>query len=259
MDYLFNSNILNLFNHLVNQQSKNKNIILDPMSCLVKLALLSFYDKGTKISIHQNRIMFNEPGILQGTYRFFNGDGKEDLHNLFNPLQKSIDWYWEKDNDEINFLFKNSINGLKSLKKSYGDNFMIQHVIDYYITILDKKKKNKLSKSIFDNNENNKNNKHTSKNKEIYDNNSKNMLENNDLNETENKVINEIHCFLKNLWSENEVKIIIQLFKEFVDKKGDENYSKEEVDNFLSTIHNITKTKEDKLFNFITNHSTILE
>lgn len=258
MDYLFNSNLLNLFNHLVNQQNKNKNIILDPMSCLVKLALLSFYDKGTKISIYQNRIMFNEPGILQGTYRFFNGDGKEDLHNLFNPLQKSIDWYWEKDNDEINFLFKNSINGLKSLKKSYGDNFMIQHVIDYYITILDKKKKNKLSKSIFDINNDNKNNQNDTC-RELFDDNKKNMDLNNNLANKQNKVINEIHCFLKNLWSENEVKIIIQLFKEFADKKGNENYSKEEVDNFLSTIHNITKTKEDKLFNFITNHSTILE
>lgn len=257
MDYLFNSNLLNIFNHIVNQQTKNKNIILDPMSCLVKLALLSFYDNGTKISIYQNRIMFNEPGLLQGTYRFFNGDGKEDLHNLFNPLQKSIDWYWEKDNNEINFLFENSINGLKSLKKSYRDNFMIQHLIDYYITILENKKKIKISKNIFElNNSNTDNLKNNSNNKKKTNQNA--SIKNED-NESESNVVNEIHCFLKNLWSENEIKIIIQLFREFVEKKSDDTYSKEEVDNFLSTIHNITKTKEDKLFNFITNHSTILD
>jgi adenosine deaminase len=54
---------------------KEKNTIIDPFSCLVKLALLKFMDQGTKISVHDNRIYFNSPNYIQGVIRFIYGDG----------------------------------------------------------------------------------------------------------------------------------------------------------------------------------------
>ena len=76
---------------------KDKNIIIDPISCLVKLSILSLYPKGTKISISNNGLSFNNSTIFQGSIRFIQGDCREDLHNIFKPIQKSIEWYWNTE------------------------------------------------------------------------------------------------------------------------------------------------------------------
>ena len=70
-----------------------KKQILDPLSCLCKLGMLAFYDKGTKISITNNIISFQEPGTTQWVKRTYYGDGKNDVSILYNPLLKAVEWY----------------------------------------------------------------------------------------------------------------------------------------------------------------------
>ena len=251
MEYFTQSNLKLLINKFMFYENTNKNIILDPLSCLIKLAILGYYESGTKISIYNNRILYNHPSILQGAFRFFNGDGKEDLHNLYNPLLKCLEWYWDENNEDIKFLFKNSIFGIKKLKESYKNNLMIQHLLNYFILILNSKDK-KINKNT--NNNIQKNSQRLQELGDIYD-----IKEINQENNKNNEINNEIHSFLKNLWNENEIKIIIQLFKEFIYKHKDKNNTKEEINNFLNTIKNIVKTKEDKLFKFIANFTTILK
>jgi hypothetical protein len=202
-------------------QEKENNIIVDPLSCLIKLSLLSFQNDGTKISIDKNALNFNEPNILQGTLRYYYGYGREDLHNLYNPIQKSLDWYWIKDNEEINFLFTLATNGLKRLKKSYSPNCTIHHTLDYYISLLQKKTKTK----------------------------------NNDEQ-------NKIHTFLKQLWTQRELIIVIELLKELREKKykvqTEKKTTHEDFDYLIESILTITSKKEVNLYNFINQHSTIL-
>ena len=47
----------NMFANFI-PENKNKNIILEPISCMVKLILLNYKEKGTKISISNNSIDF---------------------------------------------------------------------------------------------------------------------------------------------------------------------------------------------------------
>ena len=70
-----------------------KNMVLDPLTSIVRLAILSFKSKGTKISINNNKITFCEPNMWQGTLRLAFGDNREDLHNLYNPIVKATKWY----------------------------------------------------------------------------------------------------------------------------------------------------------------------
>jgi hypothetical protein len=115
---------------------KEKNIILDPFSCLVKLSLLKYLPEGTKISIYDNKVYFNEPSTMQGVIRFMYGDGREDLHNLFQPIRKCAKWFWNNNNAEIRYLFGNAVAGIKQLKNAYTSWATIQHTLDYYILIL---------------------------------------------------------------------------------------------------------------------------
>ena len=195
-------------------QEKENNIIIDPLSCLIKLSLLSFQEEGTKISIDKNALHFNEPNILQGTLRYYYGYGREDLHNLYNPIQKSLDWYWVKDNGDIEFLFNLAINGLKQLKNAYSPNCTIHHTIDYYISLLQKKTISQ-----------------------------------------KNDEQNKIHTFLKDLWTQRELYIVIELLRELREKKKVKN---QDLNYLIDSILIITNKKDRKLNTFIDEHSTIL-
>jgi len=207
---------------------KDKNIIIDPISCLVKLSILSLYPKGTKISISNNGLSFNNSTIFQGSIRFIQGDCREDLHNIFKPIQKSIEWYWntEEYGKTIEELFHMSELGLINLKNCYEANSTIQHSLDYYISYI----KNK---------ENNNTGIHTDNNTEydaIQSNEGKNVIQ--------EKTI--IYNYLKKMWSKREINIVIQLFQEYYEKD-----SQDEKENIINNINNMTTTKEKLLADFI--------
>jgi hypothetical protein len=202
---------------------KDKNIIIDPISCLVKLSILSLYPKGTKISISNNGLSFNNSTIFQGSIRFIQGDCREDLHNIFKPIQKSIEWYWntEEYGKTIEELFHMSELGLINLKNCYEANSTIQHSLDYYISYIKNKNYNK------DNLHN------------------KNEYKSNELNnEKQEKTI--IYNYLKKMWSKREINIVIQLFQEYYEKD-----SQDEKENIINNINNMTTTKEKLLADFI--------
>ena len=91
------------------QKKPEHNVIIDPFSCLVKLALLRFLDTGTKISINQNSLFFNSPTYIQGIVRFLYGDNREHLHNLYLPIQKCVEWYWNDSSPDMIYIFKNAV------------------------------------------------------------------------------------------------------------------------------------------------------
>lgn len=114
--------------------------ILEPLNCMIKLALLSFKQKNTKISICNNRIDYQTFNLFQGAMRWTNGDKRSDLHNLYEPIKKALKWY-NIYNKKINFIFSLSINGLKLLKQTYQDentnnSNLVCHSLAYYINII---------------------------------------------------------------------------------------------------------------------------
>jgi hypothetical protein len=115
---------------------KDHHIILDPFSCLVKLALLKHLPSGTKLSISDNKLLFSLPTYTQGISRAWYRDSREDLHNIYQPLLKCAHWYWNDSDQEMKFLFQNAVCGLISLKTAYMTWCTIQNTIDYYILVL---------------------------------------------------------------------------------------------------------------------------
>lgn len=153
-----------------------KNYILDPLTCIIRCAILSFKPIGTKLSIHNNKITFIDPNILQGAIRWTYGDKREDLHNIYKPIIKSTKWY-KSDNPDILNIFILSKKGLGKLKESYEENSIITHSLSLYINIID---------SFI---------------------NSKNIE---DINETDNKIYKE----LKLLWSNTQINIVNNILKQ---------------------------------------------
>ena len=134
---------------MVFQKKKERNVIIDPFSCLVKLSLIRYLDEGTKVSIYQNRLNFNTPSYVQGIVRFMYGDNREDLHNILLPIQKCVEWYYDEKNTDMIYMFNNAVLGLKFLKNSYSTYATIQHTLDYYIIILMQKNTKLINKMGF--------------------------------------------------------------------------------------------------------------
>lgn len=121
--------VFDIVNHYTT--SENKNIILEPMSCIFRMILLKYKLSGTKISIYNNSINYNEPNYLQGIIRSYNGDKREDLHNLYNPFLKSFEWYTVEDNI-YRYFYEKCRDGLNLLLQSYEKDSIIYHTLNHY-------------------------------------------------------------------------------------------------------------------------------
>jgi hypothetical protein len=187
-----------------NNKQQTKYFIIDPFTCMVRLAILSFKPKGTKISILDNMIKYNDPNILQGTIRWSQGDNRDDLHNLYRPITKAIEWYQLED-EKIKHIFGLSSKGIENLMFSYTGNSTVRHSLVYYKSIID---------------DNLKEEKETIVNKE------------------EN--FNKIYTELKSLWNKNEINIINDILSEMENKTDDE---KQSLINAIDSIINIKERR----------------
>ena len=79
-------NILSILSFNYNNNNMNRNLILEPFCCILRIILLNYKPIGTKISIQNNSIQYYDPSIYQGILRSIYGDNREDIHNLYSPI-----------------------------------------------------------------------------------------------------------------------------------------------------------------------------
>ena len=115
---------------------KDKNLILEPLCVIFRLAILKYKSPKTKLSIRDNSIIYQEDTYDQGFLRMIEGDTREDLHNLYHPILKSIEWY---SYDTYKFLYDECIIGLNILNSVYDRNSTIRHTISHYVSVIENK------------------------------------------------------------------------------------------------------------------------
>ena len=114
-------------------QKREKNLILEPLTVIFRLAILKYKPPNTKLSIKDNGIVYQGPTYDQGIIRMIEGDTREDLHNLYHPILKSIEWY---SYNEYKFLYDECITGLNILNSVYDRNSTIRHTISHYVSVI---------------------------------------------------------------------------------------------------------------------------
>lgn len=210
---------IDLLSYFFNKGDKKS--ILDPLTCIIRLAILAFKPIGTKISVYENRISYNDPCVLQGPVRWSYGDKRGDLHNLYNPIKKALLWY-DIENDEIKGIMKYTIHGLNNLKRSYDTNSIITHSLDHYITLLNNKKDNSEIKT---------------QNEDTY---------------------NIIYKNLKGLWSDREINIIFNILLE-MDKTKKSKEDRDKLNALIQAIDSILSMKETYVNRLLIDSTTILK
>uniref|UniRef100_A0A6C0E7V6 Uncharacterized protein n=1 Tax=viral metagenome TaxID=1070528 RepID=A0A6C0E7V6_9ZZZZ len=183
---------------------------LDPLSTLVKLAILSKKPEGTKLSLESNYINFTEPShwIVQGIIRTYQRDSYNDLRDLTKTLHKAVDWY--SNDPTIETIIKLAIQGLEMLKKTYGKTGKAD-AVQSYIDILNGIKKEDLSLA--------------------KDPNSEGTLD--DI---------KLHQILKEVWDKNDISIILGFFERIEKASSDE-----EINDSIKGIEVILKSNHKKI------------
>ena len=114
-------------------------ILLEPFTIFIKLAMISFKEKGTKISIHNNSIQIEDSNYLQGFWRHLNRTNREHISYLLKPIKRFIIMF-PPDNDKMNYIYLRCIKGLEILKESYVNKAStILNSLDLYICIIQKR------------------------------------------------------------------------------------------------------------------------
>jgi len=105
MEYLIPKvNVLSILSLNYNN-NMNRNLILEPFNCILRIILLNYKKEGTKISIQNNSIQYSDPSLYQGIIRSIYGDNRDDIHNLYAPILKAYEWYDTIDSKMNRYFF----------------------------------------------------------------------------------------------------------------------------------------------------------
>jgi len=143
--YLGHIGFKNIYDYFYGKKQREKlDYILEPFQAMTQLALLSFCPVGSKLTINDNILTIQQPGISQGIIRYFNDDNKEDLYYLMNVFRRFFEYYkFMLDNDDemeelYSLLIKLSIKGIDKLTETYTNTNKINvlHTLQMYKVVL---------------------------------------------------------------------------------------------------------------------------
>ena len=230
------SNLMDKLNHLLKDKKKKQLQLLEPLSTVIRLAILYFDLQGTKIAIYNNRIFTQKPTLMQGTIRWTYGNKRNELHYLYKPIVIAINQYNSTQNKNIKIIFEYAIKGLDKLRQTYKktSGTIICHSIDLY--------KEAIQKAIEVSNSNEQNS-NKNKNKNNNNNTKCNVL-------TESIRYDDITSKLYNdfnkLWDAEQIKIIADLLNLANKQKTIQTKT-----SFIEAIDSIIKDKEKQSLELI--------
>ena len=139
-------------NNKMIEQNKKKEYILDPLSVIIKLNILSKKNIGSKICIQNNILYIQESNILQPVIRYCYNNNRNDITYLYNPIEIACNHYLNEEllkKNDLTIIFRNAQLGLKKLIETYQDQNLIVHSLNYYYNIIETHLRTKAKKTIF--------------------------------------------------------------------------------------------------------------
>ncbi len=130
----------------------DKNFIIDPLTCLCKVALLHFMPEKTKLAISHHVLYIQGYSYYQWLERI--GHNRIDISNLNTPLLKAIKWYIMDSDDKVSLDIETNNNirtitnfaimGLIKLQNcTYYNDLAINIILQYFINMLSDALENK--------------------------------------------------------------------------------------------------------------------
>jgi hypothetical protein len=200
-----------------NESVKNSSLqLLEPLTCIIRLAMLNFQEVGTKIAIYNNRISSQLPNIIQGAKRWVYGNKRNELHNLYKPILISLKYYDRNNDSDISTIFDYAVGGLEKLTQTYSEheNDIVCHSIKLYKEILSATKKSRYARADVESH----------------------------LNDDDDDITLPLYEKFNQLWNERQISIISALLQEAEEAKEEDE---EELIALLNALDQLLQTKEN--------------
>lgn len=127
--------------------------VLDPLTVIIKLAILGNKPIGTKIHIANNVIYFQEPGPFQALCRYVFNVNKTSIHFLYNPIQIACEQFLNKtsikNTPRLVNLFTCAQKGIINLSETYKSSNVIKICLNYFYIMIDNFVKQNYNPDIF--------------------------------------------------------------------------------------------------------------
>lgn len=115
--------------------------ILDPLSTIVKLAILGNKPIGTKLYLTQNIVLLQEPGIFQALCRICLKCNKSNLYYLYNPIDLACRYFLTdekiRQHPALPSLFRCAQKGLNKLIDTYKSCPIMRIVLFHYVDMIE--------------------------------------------------------------------------------------------------------------------------
>ena len=149
MNYLTNTQ-----NTMPDDNTSNLHLfILDPLSVIIKLAIISNKPIGTKLRIDNNIIYLQEPGPFQAACRYILKSNKTDIQYIYNPIELACNTYLTKtviqQHPKMKDLFKCAQNGIIKLIETYKSCSVMRICLNYYLSLIANYLDEKYNDSLF--------------------------------------------------------------------------------------------------------------
>lgn len=127
------------YTHFLGSQSnETTSTMLDPISTIIRLGILSYYPIGTKIGIEDNKLIYSFPNTnilemiinYQGFMRGQNNYSRKDILCIYPAVFRGMIWY--NTSNDLKIIINITLNGLTNLMKNYNDKIKlgIEHTMD---------------------------------------------------------------------------------------------------------------------------------
>jgi hypothetical protein len=137
------SSLVTIGQHSAKGKSAQDNLeILDPITTIFRLALLGGAPLNTKISVTNNSLHADRPTLTQPMVRWMRGASRTNINNVCNPIKVFLEWSAEDEKfipkKVLAFLKERAVNGIERLKKTYNNEDLLHHSLNYYIGLFTK-------------------------------------------------------------------------------------------------------------------------
>lgn len=231
-DKTINNKIGNEINSDINvaKNSMIKQYILNPLTVIIKLSILSCKPVGTKIHIQDNIIYFQEPGIFQSLARYIFKSNKSHLQYIYNPIKFACQQYltkeYIKNTPNIVNIFISAKNGIENLIKTYSACSITVLCLKYYHVIITSYINQASNQYLF----------------------TESVLKEDDLTDLYTK---ELLNKFDNQWNSSKLKIVLDLMDFLLNYDINENKT-----NNIKSLETIINTNDDETHKIIANYNT---
>jgi hypothetical protein len=195
--------------------------VLDPLSVIIKLAILSNKPVGTKLLIKDNVVYFQEPRMFQSFCRKLYNSNKNDIQYLYNPIHKACSYFLSKNYNgtnveqlnQIKNLFVCAQNGLKKLMETYQYSNIIVITLNYFYVLMTNHLNQTFNESMF-------------------------------LNDPMTSKYTSLLCYsLNRRWNEDKIKVVLGLINYSMKEDLNNENNAKLLNTFMKTIDYSTHNK----------------